>query len=192
MPEALLGEPARAAARGPPPSAADRSRPRPTSTPSKRSVGWPCGIVVRERRVVDDLDARGRGVDQEQRRELLAVDERLGHDDVDGGDVAVGDEPLLAVDPPAGVGRASRSSRYPTGPSRRAPRSPRRRRAARRAAPGAASGRSARASRAPARCTPSGMCHESAFVERPNCSSTRNHSTWSSPGRRARPRASRR
>ena len=34
---------------------------------------------------------------------LLAVDERVGHDDVDGGDVAVGDEPLLAVDHPAAV-----------------------------------------------------------------------------------------
>jgi hypothetical protein len=43
------------------------------------------------------------GVDEEERRQLAAVDERLGHDDVDLRDVAVGDEPLLAVDAPAAL-----------------------------------------------------------------------------------------
>ena len=59
------------------------------------------GVAVGEGRVVDHLDARRAALDEEQRRQLAAVDERLGHDDVDLRDVAVGDEPLLAVDAPA-------------------------------------------------------------------------------------------
>jgi hypothetical protein len=41
------------------------------------------GVAVGEGRVVDDLDARRPALDEEQRRQLAAVDERLGHDDVD-------------------------------------------------------------------------------------------------------------
>jgi hypothetical protein len=63
------------------------------------------GVAVRvgvgEGRVVDDLDAVQAGVDEEQRGEPLAVHERGRHDDVDRRDVAVGDEPLLAVQDPA-------------------------------------------------------------------------------------------
>ncbi len=59
----------------------------------------PVRIGVRERRVVDDLDAVERPVDEEQRRPRV----RLRDDDVDRRHVAVGDEPLLAADDPAAV-----------------------------------------------------------------------------------------
>ncbi len=49
-----------------------------------------------------------RAVDQKERWQRLAVHERVGHHDVDRGHVAVGDEPLLAVDHPAGLGAPSR------------------------------------------------------------------------------------
>ena len=60
----------------------------------------PVRIGVRERRVVDHLDARrtrGRRGTASARRSVVR------DDDVDGRDVAVGDEPLLAVDDPAAV-----------------------------------------------------------------------------------------
>src|SRR3954447_22751516 len=60
----------------------------------------PVRIGVRERRVLDDRDARERRVDQEQRRPLAPS---IRDDDVDRRDVAGGDEPLLAVDHPAAV-----------------------------------------------------------------------------------------
>ena len=47
-------------------------------------------------------------VDQEERRQLLAVDERVRHHDVDARHVAVGHEPLLAVDHPAALAAARR------------------------------------------------------------------------------------
>ena len=59
------------------------------------------GIHVREEGVVDRLDAGTLIVDHEQGRELLAVVDHVGHDDVDGGDVAGGHEPLLTVEQPA-------------------------------------------------------------------------------------------
>ena len=62
--------------------------------------GMAVGVGVGEGRVVDDLDALVVAVHEEQRRQLLAVLPRLGHDDVDGGHVPVGDEPLLAVENP--------------------------------------------------------------------------------------------
>ena len=61
-------------------------------------------IGVRERGVVHELDSLRGAVDEEQRGLLLAVHERLRHDDVHGGHVPVGHEPLLAVDHPAVAG----------------------------------------------------------------------------------------
>jgi hypothetical protein len=90
--ETLLGEPAAlqvvAAAQG----ADDRVVADLDAREAQRRVA--VRVAVREQRVVDDLDPRRPAVDQEQRRQLGAVDEGLGHDDVHGGDVAVGDEPL--------------------------------------------------------------------------------------------------
>ena len=62
-------------------------------------------VVVREPRVVDELDAGGAGLDQEQRRQPLGAVDDVGHHDQHAGDVARGHEPLLAVDPPAAVRR---------------------------------------------------------------------------------------
>ena len=67
-------------------------------------------IGVGERRVVDDLDAGRPALDEEQRREALAVRDHVGDDDVDRRDVARRDEPLLAVDAEAAV-RAHRGGR---------------------------------------------------------------------------------
>jgi hypothetical protein len=61
-------------------------------------------VVVRERRVVDDLDARRLARYEEERR-APAVGDHVRHDDVDARDVARRHEPLLAVDHEAGVGR---------------------------------------------------------------------------------------
>ena len=47
-------------------------------------------------------------VDEEQGRQALAALDRVRHHDVHGGDVAVGDEPLLAVDHPASVAALGR------------------------------------------------------------------------------------
>ena len=62
------------------------------------------GIVVGEGRVVDDLDPVERGVDDEEGRQPVGAVDQVRHHDVDRGVVAAGDEPLLAVDPEAGVG----------------------------------------------------------------------------------------
>ncbi len=68
----------------------------------------PVRVVVRERRVVDDLDPGRVAVHEEQRRQGLAVDQRVRHHDVHRGDVAIGHEPLVAPDSPAGVGALGR------------------------------------------------------------------------------------
>ena len=47
-------------------------------------------------------------IHEEQGGQLLAVDEGVRHDDVDARNVAVGHEPLLAVDHPAALGAARR------------------------------------------------------------------------------------
>ena len=54
-------------------------------------------VAVGEARFVDDLDALGVGLDQEQGRQPLVALEQVRHHDQDRGDVAGGDEPLLAV-----------------------------------------------------------------------------------------------
>ena len=71
-------------------------------------------VVVRELRVVDELDTGGVGLDQEQRRQPVGAVDDVGHHDQHAGDVAGGHEPLLAVDPPAAVGR-DRGRRDPAG-----------------------------------------------------------------------------
>jgi hypothetical protein len=55
------------------------------------------GIAVGEAWVVDDLHAAGLDVDQEEGGEALVAFDHVGHHDQDRGDVAGGDEPLLAV-----------------------------------------------------------------------------------------------
>ena len=84
-----------------------RSSPAPTA-PSTASSGTSTAgeadgrvavrVGVGERRVVDDLDAGRAGLDEEQRREPLAVLDHVRDHDVDGRDVARRHEPLLAVD----------------------------------------------------------------------------------------------
>ena len=117
-------------------------------------------------------------VDEEQRRPLALG---VRHHDVDRRDVAVGDEPLLAVDHPAAVApprgrrdagrvRARVLLGHRVGVVELA--------AQRRAQPAVdLLGRPA----ARARCRRSGTCHESALVERPNCSSTSTHSSFVQP-----------
>ena len=60
-------------------------------------------IGVGEGRVVHHLDAVELAVDEEQRGQALAVHEGARHHDVHRRDVAVGHEPLLAVDRPAAL-----------------------------------------------------------------------------------------
>ncbi len=62
------------------------------------------GIVVRVQRVIDELHALGLRLDQEQRGEPVGAVDDVGHHDQHASDVAGGDEPLLPVDAPAGVG----------------------------------------------------------------------------------------
>ena len=101
-----------------------RSSPPPTppitSSAADLDVGEPdrrvaVGIVVGEGRVVDDLDPGTLRVDHEQGREPLAAVDHVRHDDVDGGDVAGGHEPLLAVEPEAVARSARRGGRDPDG-----------------------------------------------------------------------------
>ena len=155
----------------------------------KRIVGCPCGYVCVNGGSSTTEMPGSVAVDEEQRRPLAL---RVRHDDVDRRDVAVGDEPLLAVDHPAAVAPPRRSSRCPRGPSPRAPPSPRRRRAARRAAPAAASGRSARASPTRARCRRSGCATTARWSSARTAPRPAPTRASSSPGRRARARAGRR
>ena len=71
-------------------------------------------VVVGELRVLDELDAGRVRRDQEQRRQPLGTIDHVGHDDQHAGDVTRGDEPLLAVEPPAAVARDG-GRRDPTG-----------------------------------------------------------------------------
>ena len=61
-------------------------------------------VVVGEAGVVDVVDARGVGRDREQGRQHVGAVDHVRHHDQHLGDVARGDEPLLAADPVAGVG----------------------------------------------------------------------------------------
>ena len=68
-------------------------------------------VVVRERRIVDRLDAGRVRIDQEQRRSGRAVRPvGVRHHDVEVGDVARRDEPFLAAQAEAPRARARRSS----------------------------------------------------------------------------------
>ena len=140
-----------------------------TSTPPEADRRVAVRIAVGEGRVVDDRDAR-RGCGRRGTASGPSPS-RVGHHDVDRRDVAVGDEPLLAVDHPAAVA--------PQGGRR----DPRRVRAGvllgdgvsvvelaaqRRAQPALDLLRRAHASTLYAL----GTYHESALVERPNCSSS--------------------
>ena len=75
-----------------------------TSTPLRRTRGMSVRVAVGEGRVVDDLHAGRRAFDQEQRGQAGPVHQRPGHDDEHRRDVAVGHEPLLAVQAPAVLG----------------------------------------------------------------------------------------
>ena len=104
MPEALLGEP-RALEVVAAADAADHGvlgHLDPVEADRRMAVR----IGVGEGWVVDDLDAVELAIDEEQGRQLLAVDEGVRHDDVDARHVAVGHEPLLAVDDPAALAAA--------------------------------------------------------------------------------------
>src|SRR6202035_4282265 len=63
------------------------------------------GVVVGELRALDELDAWGIGLAQEQRGELFGSGDRVRHHDQHAGDVARGHDPLLAVYSPAVAGR---------------------------------------------------------------------------------------
>jgi hypothetical protein len=93
-PEALLGEPRALDAVAA--DAADDGVRGDLDVEADRRV--PVRVGVRERRVVDDLDAGRGAVDEEERRPPLPVLDDVRHDDEHGGDVARGDEPLLAGD----------------------------------------------------------------------------------------------
>ena len=109
-PEPLLGEPRALQLVAAADAADHRVLAHLDAVEAQRRV--PVRIGVRERRVVDDRDPR-----QRRRRRGTASARRRAqrHHDVDGGDVAVGDEPLLAVDPPAAVDRASAVVAMPDG-----------------------------------------------------------------------------
>ena len=62
-------------------------------------------VAVGEAWFVDDLDPLGVGLDEEERRQALVALDQVRHHDQDRGDVAGGDEPLLAVEDVAGGGR---------------------------------------------------------------------------------------
>ena len=62
-------------------------------------------IGVRERRIVDELDAVGAWLDQKQGRQALVTVDDVGDDDQHARDVARGHEPLLTDDPIPVAGR---------------------------------------------------------------------------------------
>ena len=105
IPEPLLGEPAALERL----TVADPADDRVSFDLYIRETdrGMAVRVVVGELGVIDKLDARRVGRDQEQRRELVGTVDHVGHHDQHPGDVTGGDEPLLAVDPPAAVGRVS-------------------------------------------------------------------------------------
>ena len=72
---------------------------------AKADRGVSLGIVVGEVGVVGDLDPRAIAVDDEDRRQPLVALDHVGHHEVHGGNVAGGHEPLLGVEPEAGLGR---------------------------------------------------------------------------------------
>ena len=67
-------------------------------------------VVVRERRILEELDARHVAVDQEQRGQPRVAVHHVDHHDVVVGDVAGRDEPLLGAQAPAaGLGALGRA-----------------------------------------------------------------------------------
>ena len=63
----------------------------------------PIGKDVREERVVDDLHAVTREINEKQRREQVATVDDVGHHDQEIGVVATRDKPLLTAQPEAPV-----------------------------------------------------------------------------------------
>ena len=185
-PEPLLGEPRALQLVAAADAADHRVVAEPTPLEADRRV--PVRIGVGERRVVDHARSRA----ARPRRGTASARRRQRHHDVDRGDVAVGDEPLLAVEPPAAVdprrgGRDARrvGARVLLGDRVRVVQLAAQRRAA-------ASGRSAPASRGRARCRPSGRARTARWSSgrtAPRRGTTRRAS---SPARRARARAARR
>ena len=72
-------------------------------------------VVVGERRIVDVLDPERVAVDQEQGRQAVVAVDHVRHHDQHLRDVAAGHEPLLAIDPEAGVGGRSARVEIPDG-----------------------------------------------------------------------------
>ena len=89
-----------------------------TSTSVNVIVGWPSGYMwVKSGSSIVSMPG-ALGVDDEQGRQLLAVVDHVRHHDVDGGDVARGHEPLLAVQEPAVAGAVAVRGRGGGDPAR--------------------------------------------------------------------------
>ena len=73
------------------------------------------GIAVGEARVVDDRDPGRVDVDQEEGGEARVAVDHVGHHDEHRGDVAGGDEPLLAAEPVAAGPSGSATVAIPEG-----------------------------------------------------------------------------
>ncbi len=109
--EPLLGEPATLDLVAHPDAADDRLGADLDVGEANRRVAVRIG--VRERRIVDELDAVGARLDEEQRRQALAAVDDVGDDDQHARDVARGHEPLLAGDQIAAAIGGHRDRRDP-------------------------------------------------------------------------------